>query len=89
MVSEGVVIALIAATPPGIAAVLGYLANRRSLRRSVGGPPGVPLIRVVERVEAKVDRIDAKLDRLTESQAQVREQVARVEGQGTAPWSKP
>lgn len=44
VVSEGVMIALIAATPPAIAAVLGYLANRRSLRRSVGGAPGVPLI---------------------------------------------
>lgn len=87
--SEGVLIALIASTPPGIAAVLGYLANRRSLRRSVGGPPGVPLIRVVERVEAKVDKIDAKLDRLTESQAQVRERLARVEGGGIAPRSQP
>src|SRR5919106_4681683 len=36
--SEHVLTALIAATPPTVAAVLGYLANRRSLRRSVGTP---------------------------------------------------
>lgn len=78
--SEGIVIALIAATPPTIAAVLGYLANRRSLRRSLGVPPGIPLIRVIERVESKVDRLDTKFDALSESQTLIRERLAGLEG---------
>ena len=78
--SEGVMIAFIAATPPAIAAILGYLANRHSLRRSVGARPGVPLARVVERVEGKVDRLDTKIDRLAEAQTGIRERLARVEG---------
>jgi hypothetical protein len=80
VVSEGVMIALIAATPPAIAAILGYFANRHSLRRSVGAPPGVPLARVVERVEGNVDRLDTKIDRLAETQTGIRERLARVEG---------
>src|SRR5918996_2189266 len=48
--SEQVLTALIAATPPTVAAVLGYLANRRSLRRTVGTRPGLPLTKVIERV---------------------------------------
>ena len=78
--SEGIVIALIAATPPTIAAVLGYLANRRSLRRSLGTPPGMPLIQVIERVESKVDRLDTKFDALSESQTLIRERLAGLEG---------
>lgn len=88
--SEGVMIALIAATPPAIAAILGYLANRRSLRRSVGAPPGIPLTRVVERVEGKVDRLDTKIDRLAEAQTGIRERLARVEGSRfRRPWRPP
>lgn len=34
--SEAVAVALIAAAPPTVAAILGYLANRRSLRRICG-----------------------------------------------------
>jgi hypothetical protein len=37
--SEVIIVALIAATPPAIAAALGYLAIRRSLRRSLGPFP--------------------------------------------------
>lgn len=77
--SEAVTVALIAAVPPSAAAVLGYLANRRSLKRSVGVRPGVPLTRVLDRVEAKIDRIDDKVDRLAEGQAAVRERLARIE----------
>jgi hypothetical protein len=79
--SEAVTVALIAAAPPSAAALLGYLANRRSLRRSVGVRPGIPLSRVLERVETKVDRIDDKIDRLAEGQTAVRERVARMEGE--------
>ena len=77
-----VVVAAIAAGPPTLAAILVYLANNRSLRRSVGAPPGVPLARVVERLEGKVDG-------LVEGQAVVRERLARLEGFGMRPTRNP
>lgn len=87
--SEGIVIALIAATPPTIAAVLGFLANRRSLRRSVGTSPGVPLTKVLERLETRFegrfDRLEAKLDRSTDQQVRMRERIARLEVERTWP----
>jgi len=87
-VSQEIAIALIAATPPTVAAILGFLANRRSLRRSVGTPPGIPLSRAIERVESKVDRLDAKIEGLGEGQAVVRERLARLESRGeTGLWS--
>jgi hypothetical protein len=46
--SQEIEVALIAATPPTVAALLGYIANRRSLRRSVGTNQGVPLAKVLE-----------------------------------------
>ena len=72
----GIVIALIAAVPPTLAAVLGYVASIRSIRRSVGATPGMPLARALE-------RLDAKVDRLIEGQAAVRERLARLEGIAT------
>lgn len=69
-----ILIAAIAALPPTIAAVLGYLGNRRSIRRSVGNSPGVPLSKIVERVELKVDH-------LVEGQTVIRERLARLEGE--------
>ena len=68
-----IVVAAIAAGPPTFAALLVYLANSRSLRRSIGVPSGVPLVRVVQRLEDK-------LDRLAEGQATTRERIARLEG---------
>lgn len=88
--SEGIIIALIAATPPTIAATLGYLANKRSLRRSVGASPGVPLAAVIRSVDTKVERIEAKVDRLGEGQADVRERLAHLEGERQRRlWSPP
>lgn len=72
-----IVIALIAALPPTLAAVLGYLASIRSIRRSIGATPGIPLSRALE-------RLDAKVDRLIEGQAVVRERLARLEGIATS-----
>ncbi|MFP5224481.1 MAG: hypothetical protein ACLGH3_02815 [Actinomycetota bacterium] len=73
----GIVIALIAAFPSTLAAVLGYLASIRSIRRSVGATPGMPLSRALE-------RLDAEVDRLIEGQAVVRERLARLEGIATS-----
>lgn len=71
--NDVIVVAAIAAGPPTLAAVLGYLANSRSLRRTVGEPQGVPLTTIVE-------RLDAKIDKLAEGQTEVRERLARLEG---------
>lgn len=65
-------VAVIASLPPTLAAILGYLGNRRSIRRSVGNSPGVPLSKLVARIETKVDS-------LVEGQAQIRERLARLE----------
>jgi len=68
-----VLVAIVAAFPPTLAAILGYLANSRSIRRSVGEPTGVPLAALVQRIEEK-------LDRLVEGQASIRERLAHIEG---------
>lgn len=86
--SQEVITALIVATPPTIAAVLGYLANKRSLRRSVGTPLRLPLANVIQRVDVKIDRVDSKVDRVIEGQADIRERLARLEGErGPRLWS--
>jgi hypothetical protein len=72
--SPEVLIAVIAGLPPTLAAVLGYLGNRRAIRRSVGNSPGVPLSKIVARIESKVDS-------LVEGQTAIRERLARLEGQ--------
>jgi len=83
-VKTSIVIAVIAAFPPTLAAALGYFANSRSLRRSIGEPSGVPLTTVVQ-------RLDEKVDRLVEGQAATRERLARLEGPGprVGPTSRP
>lgn len=80
--SEGVLIALIAAAPPTAAAILGYLANQRSLRRSVGTSGDVPLAEVVERLETRsegrFDRLETKVDRVLDQHGEIRERLARI-----------
>jgi hypothetical protein len=68
-----IIVAVIAALPPTFAALLAYLAGSRSLRRSVGTAPGVPLTRLLE-------RLDEKVDRLVEGQSAIRERLAKFEG---------
>jgi hypothetical protein len=46
-VSSEILVAVIAATPPTIGAVLGYIASKRSLKRSIGANPGMPLRQVL------------------------------------------
>lgn len=71
--SEPILIVAIAAAPPTLAAILGYVANSRSIRRTVGEPQGVPLLTIVE-------RLDGKVDKLAEGQTEIRERLARLEG---------
>ncbi len=88
--SEPILVALIAAAPPSAAAILGYLATRRSLERSVGkGEP--PLADSVARFEARTDerfdrlerrieRVDERLDGLNDRQARLQDEVAARRG---------
>lgn len=80
--SSEMLVAVIAAGPPTLAAVLSYVASRRSLRRSVGDPQGVPLKRVLERVETKLDHVEDRLDHLIDEQGGTRERLAALEAQG-------
>lgn len=79
--SSEILVAVIAAGPPTIAAVLSYVASSRSLRRSVGEPQGVPLNRVLERVEVKLDHVEDRLDHLIDEQGKTRERLAGIEAQ--------
>lgn len=66
-------IAVIAALPGCLAAVLAYL-SRRSLRRSIENPSSIPLTTVVK-------DLDTKLEKLVEGQTEIRERLARIEGE--------
>jgi hypothetical protein len=78
-------VAVIAAAGSAAAGFLGYLANRRSLKRSVGTTPGVPLTKLLERMEARfesrLERIETKLDLLHDQHADARERLARLEAE--------
>lgn len=80
--SEGVVIALITATPPAIGYGLWFLAHRR-LRRSVGASPEIPLSKLIHgiehRVDRRFDRLEDRLDHISQVQGEQGERLARVE----------
>jgi hypothetical protein len=59
-VSTEVVVTVIASIPPTLAAVLGYIVNRRSLRRSIGGPTETPLPDALRAIDTTVDRLFEK-----------------------------
>ena len=81
--SSEILVAVIAAAPPTLAAVLGYVASKRSLKRSVGDNPGLPLHQVLARMESRFDsrfdRVESKIDRIADEQAATRERLARLE----------
>lgn len=79
MVKTGILIALIAliaAFPPTLAAILSYLASSRSLRRTVGAAQEVPLTRVVDRLQAQVEQVH-------QTTSQIAQRLARLEGAGS------
>lgn len=77
---DEVLTVLIAATPPTLAAALDYLANRHSLRRSLGTPPGLPPAKVIRRVDkARSGRLQGGPGH-RRGQARIRERLARLEG---------
>jgi hypothetical protein len=87
---DQVVISVIAAIPPTLAAILGFLATKRSLRRSVGASPGASLAALLRSIDTKIERIDAKVDKLAEANAEMRERLSRLEAETHKPlWSPP
>lgn len=56
---ERVLIALIAAGPPTLAAIMGYLANSRSLRRTAGEAQSVPVVKILDRIEGRIEQLEA------------------------------
>lgn len=79
--SEAIVVAVIAAIPGVLGAVLGYL-NRRSIKRETDTGDSLTIGRLVE-------RLDRKVDRLIESIGDLRERVARLEGRVVGPLPLP
>jgi len=81
-VSNEVIVALIAATPPAIGYVLWFLAHRR-LRRSVGASPEIPLAKLITgiqvRFEKRFDRVENRLDHISGVQSEQGERLARLE----------
>lgn len=81
-VSNEVIVALIAATPPALAYVLWFLAHRR-LRRSVGASPEIPLTKLIsgiqDRSDRRFDRVENRLDHISEVQSEQGERLARLE----------
>lgn len=71
MTSE-ITIALIAAGPPTLAAVLAFLSSR-SVKRSVGRTNGIPLSHSIKTLDQKVERLGRDLTRLTERQGRLEE----------------
>lgn len=83
--SSEILVAIIAAGPPTLAAVLSHLASKRSLKRSIGDNPGMPLREVLTRMETRTetrfDRLESKIDRMVDGQAGVRERLASLEAE--------
>jgi hypothetical protein len=76
-VTKAIIVAVIAATPGVLGAVLGYL-NSRSIRRQTATENSVPLGRLLE-------QLDRKVDRLTDNVVNLRERVAHLEGRADGP----
>ena len=76
---DAVLVAVIASTPPTLAAVLGFVASRAAMRHETQRQTAATALSLhalqttVNRVETTVERIDVGLDDL-------RERVARLEG---------
>ncbi len=75
--SEAATVALIAALPPTLAAVLSFASNR-SVRRSIATQGDAPIGVLVERLERQ-------LDTLTAGVGEINQRVARLEGRTTMP----
>lgn len=72
--SHEVLVAIVAATPPTLAAVLAFTSSR-SVKRSVGPTNGVPISRMVEILDGKIERQSRDMSGLGERQAKLEERL--------------
>ncbi len=84
--NEQVVIALIAAIPPSLAAIFGYLATKRTIMRSVGTRRGFSIARGLARLDSKIDRVDAKVAAIGAGQSDIVERLSRLEERADREW---
>lgn len=75
--SEAATVALIAAVPPTLAAVLSF-ASTRSVRRSIATQGDAPIGVLVERLEREVETLAGGV-------GEINQRVARLEGRTTMP----
>ena len=81
--TTAIVVALIAATPPTLAALLAYL-QARATNREQKLDAAAGLKPAVESLAATVNRVEASVGRIDGAVADIRERVARLEGEGAA-----
>ena len=75
--SGDILIAVIAALPPTVAAVLAFLSSR-AVRRQVATPGAVPIGALVERVERRVEALERGV-------GDIAGRLAHAEGRGVLP----
>lgn len=75
--NEAVIVAIIAAAPPTLAAVLAFLTSR-SVRRQVATRGEAPIGLMVERLERKVEGLDRAV-------AGIADRLAHLEGREVLP----
>ncbi|MGH2682724.1 MAG: hypothetical protein ACRDIX_05775 [Actinomycetota bacterium] len=72
-----ITVAIIAASPPTLAAILAFLQSR-SVRRQVATSGKAPIGAVVERLERRVERLDEKVSGIAD-------RLAHMEGREVLP----
>jgi hypothetical protein len=78
-VSEGIVVAIVAAWPPVLAATLTFLAARSSDRRAADERAAVTA-QALDHLGTAVGRVEAVVERVEGGVGDLRERVARLEG---------
>lgn len=81
--TEGVLIAIVAAWPPTLAATLTFLAARAADRRA-SMDRAAATAQSLEALGASVGRVEAVIERVDAGVGELRERVARLEGASDA-----
>ena len=79
----GLLVALVAATPPTLAAILTFLVARSSSRRE-GEARAASLAHSFDTLQATVVRIERTVERIDAGVGDLRERVAHLEGASEA-----
>ena len=72
--NTGLIVALVAAIPPTLAAILAF-ASSRSVKRRLGPTNGVSLSRLLEIMDGKVERMGRDLTQMGERHARLEERL--------------